>query len=325
MQRAATRSTRHMKQYLHNDRELFEELIALVAEEMGLPEAAVLRDYYITYILDNLSQSDFKEHCIFKGGTSLSKCYPGTIERFSEDIDLTYIDTNGKSDKSISKKIKQIEQVMVVGFEYAPIPEERSNLSKSMAVWHSLEGRETSIKLEIGAKIHPLPIVEKKVQSYIHQYAVENGLSEVLDTYYFPDVALLVLDITRTFIDKVFAVKTQTLAGDIEVKIRHVYDVVQLYKHGEIQGFLQDIEQLRVIIGYAEESSKFYVTKRSLNTEEDLFGLYNFTDWRSKINQPHIRKAYETLHEELLYTDEKQSFNEALKTLEAIDETLGKL
>lgn len=51
-----------MKQYLHNDRELFEELITLVAEEMGLPEAAVLRDYYITYILDNLSQSDFKEH-----------------------------------------------------------------------------------------------------------------------------------------------------------------------------------------------------------------------------------------------------------------------
>ena len=40
-------------------------------------------------LLKNLADSEYAEKCVFKGGTSLSKCYPGSIERFSEDIDLT--------------------------------------------------------------------------------------------------------------------------------------------------------------------------------------------------------------------------------------------
>ena len=43
--------------------------------------------------------SEYADKCVFKGGTSLSKCYPGSIQRFSEDIDLTYIPDDATSKK----------------------------------------------------------------------------------------------------------------------------------------------------------------------------------------------------------------------------------
>ena len=76
---------------LHEHKEKFEELIAIVADYIGVPVDAVRRDYYIVQMMQNLQNSEYAEVCVFKGGTSLSKCYPGSINRFSEDIDLTFI------------------------------------------------------------------------------------------------------------------------------------------------------------------------------------------------------------------------------------------
>lgn len=75
---------------LHEFPSEFRDLISIVALRKHLPESAVERDYYIVLLLKNLADSEYADKCVFKGGTSLSKCYPGSIERFSEDIDLTY-------------------------------------------------------------------------------------------------------------------------------------------------------------------------------------------------------------------------------------------
>ena len=74
---------------LHEHKEEFEELIAIVADYIGVPADAVRRDYYIVQMMQNLQNSEYTEVCVFKGGTSLSKCYPGSINRFSEDIDIS--------------------------------------------------------------------------------------------------------------------------------------------------------------------------------------------------------------------------------------------
>lgn len=79
--------------------EEFEELIELTSNQVNIPSSAVRKDYFITIILKNLAESEYLEHVVFKGGTSLSKCYPGSIDRFSEDIDLTYVPEEGLSNK----------------------------------------------------------------------------------------------------------------------------------------------------------------------------------------------------------------------------------
>ena len=72
--------------FLHNDKELFQEVIVSTAEDLGVVVPIIEKDYYVTMILKKLSVKC--PECVFKGGTSLSKCHK-IIKRFSEDIDLT--------------------------------------------------------------------------------------------------------------------------------------------------------------------------------------------------------------------------------------------
>ena len=99
---------------LHEYQEEFKTLISIVASKLHIPESAVERDYYIVFLLKKLENSDYADKCVFKGGTLLSKCYPGSIERFSEDIDLTFLGMD-LSDNVCDKNIKRIETIITHG------------------------------------------------------------------------------------------------------------------------------------------------------------------------------------------------------------------
>lgn len=66
------------------------EALLVAADKTGRPAYLLEKDVWVVWTLDALFDSPFGEHLVFKGGTSLSKCYGGLIQRFSEDIDLTY-------------------------------------------------------------------------------------------------------------------------------------------------------------------------------------------------------------------------------------------
>ena len=165
---------------LHTHPEEFRELITVVANEKHISESAVERDYYIVMMLKSLADSPYADQCVFKGGTSLSKCYPGSIDRFSEDIDLTFLGME-LSDKACDKAIKKIETIMAAGAQTEKIVEERSNRSKSMyetADWFARRFDEdgTVYKAQIDKE---------------HIFALFNGRDEsevVLDPKYLKDI-----------------------------------------------------------------------------------------------------------------------------------------
>ena len=68
---------------LHEFEQEFRQLISIVARQKHISESAVERDYYIVMMLQKLEQSEYANKCVFKGGTSLSKCYPGSRRRHS--------------------------------------------------------------------------------------------------------------------------------------------------------------------------------------------------------------------------------------------------
>lgn len=76
--------------FLHEDPGLFRDIIeAASASQNNRPISIIEKDYYVTMILKLLSEE--APGCVFKGGTSLSKCHHA-IDRFSEDIDITFSD-----------------------------------------------------------------------------------------------------------------------------------------------------------------------------------------------------------------------------------------
>ena len=60
---------------LHENKDDFEALVEKTAEYLNLPEIFIEKDYWVTYALHQLFHSDLKDLIVFKGGTSLSKCY----------------------------------------------------------------------------------------------------------------------------------------------------------------------------------------------------------------------------------------------------------
>ena len=77
---------------LHHDREAFEELLIGAANELAIPTNIIEKDYYVTITLKMLANK--LDNMVFKGGTSLTKCYY-LLDRFSEDIDLSYTAETG--------------------------------------------------------------------------------------------------------------------------------------------------------------------------------------------------------------------------------------
>src|SRR5580693_7834852 len=75
--------------YLTLSREDRLEALGVAATESGRPVHLREKDIWVARAIDGLFSSEFGKHLVFKGGTSLSKAYD-VIDRFSEDIDVTY-------------------------------------------------------------------------------------------------------------------------------------------------------------------------------------------------------------------------------------------
>lgn len=302
---------------LHKHEKDFKELISIVAKHKNLPESAIERDYYIVMLLNNLANSNYSSLCVFKGGTSLSKCYPNSIDRFSEDIDLTYLGMN-EDDNHCEKMIKKIEQTMTKGFSISKIKDERNKRNKSSFVW--FDNEKHKIKLEIGSSVRPDPYSLKKIKSYIQEYLEENNPEDV-EKFDLKAVTLNVLNIERTFVDKLMSVKRHALCGTLSTKVRHIYDVVRLYKLEEIKEFLKDHKELKRIVSLTKETDSFYLTKRNISKKYNPVSSYNFREFKYCFSTE-IRAIYESMHNDLLYTNEKQDFEEAIRTFSEIDDLL---
>lgn len=307
---------------LHKDLEAFEELSRIVSQWRHIPIEAVKRDYLIVFLLKKLSESDFVDKVVFKGGTSLSKCYPGTIERFSEDIDLTFLGTE-LSDKKKDKVIKQIETIMWSELPFEKINDERRKVSKSSYVWMEEIGKAYRIKLEIGSTIRPEPSKMMNLKTYIQEYLEEGELFDVVNEYELTEIPIRVLDITRTFLDKVLAVKRHAYNEDLLRKVRHIYDVVKLFENTEVKKFLHQPCELKDLLNLTKSTDGYYINKRK-NHKEDYRpdSAFEFEKWRSSFDTKEIREIYEGLHIDLLYTNERQKFDKAVEVFEQIDRIL---
>lgn len=306
---------------LHENQTEFQELITLTAREKHIPESAVERDYFIVRSLLFLTESPYADRCVFKGGTSLSKCYPGSIERFSEDIDLTFVPEDGMTNKQIERRLKSIEKSMTTDSETEIIPEERNDRNKSLYFWYGK--RDSKVKLEIGSSVRPEPFGSKTLKTYIQEYLESHGFEDVVAEYALVPVTLNVLNIERTFVDKIMSVKRHAICGTICEKARHIYDVARLLPLPEIQAFLKNKSELKRLIDLTKQTDSVYLEKRIIPKEYDPTGAFGFTEWRQSFMS--AKDAYEHLHEDLLYTDAKQLFSDAIRAFEQIDALLQEI
>lgn len=105
---------------------------------------------------------------------------------------------------------------------------------------------------------------------------------------------------------------------DLANKVRHIYDVTKLFKRDDIQTFLNSSQELKLLLRKTKDTDSFYLEKRSLSKEYNPVGKYDFDAWKKYFDES-IKKRYESLHVDLLYTNQKQNFNDALRTFDKIN------
>lgn len=217
--------------YLHKDKELFSEVIEATSNKFGLPIAIVEKDYYVTMILKFLNRKN--KNIVFKGGTSLSKCFH-VINRFSEDIDITFTESIGEARRQKIKHELMKEISDTLGLEISNWNEIRSKAKYNCYIFEykSLykikeERIYPGVKLETALSTYAFPTVEKEVDSYVREFLnIEN--KELIKKCDLDIFKMKVQAMERTFIDKIFALCDYYLQGKSKRYSRHLYDIYKL-------------------------------------------------------------------------------------------------
>ncbi len=210
-------------------------LLAEVALLMGIDEAFVEKDWFVTDIIRRLVQQPYAGlDLVFTGGTSLSKAHK-LIERFSEDIDFRIVGPGlaGQSASAIRKTLSGFRQhlVGVLSAEYVMLSAEGRDGNQYIQInvaYPTLFGvsppLRPHIKLDCVVDSLQLPGLLLPVSSFVNE-ATQNA----------PEVAQIVCtDPVENAADKLSALTWRIPARTRGVNdrhpdlVRHLYDLAKL-------------------------------------------------------------------------------------------------
>lgn len=216
---------------LHRDEELFREVIYSTAADLALPVPIIEKDYYVTMILQQLSEK--APDCVFKGGTSLSKCHHA-IDRFSEDIDIAFSNTltQGQRKKLKDKTIASISEELSLPITDWAQARSRRDYNCYTFSYTALGGAVPNsliqgVKMEVSLGSISFPTVQLPVDSYVYQYLSKDNM-DVVQEYNLQPFSMKLQTLERTLADKVFAVCDYYMTGKIKRNSRHLYDIYML-------------------------------------------------------------------------------------------------
>lgn len=221
--------------YLHKeDRELLHDIVITVSERSGLEENIVEKDYYVTLILKELIKRN--PDIIFKGGTSLSKAYH-VIDRFSEDIDITFTEHIGESRRkklkyNVMKEISDELDMEIQNWESIESDKDYNHYDFLYEATTSLAGNvlKPYVKVETALMSYAYPTEEREISNIIFEYLKDDNM-DIIEKYDLTPFKMKVQSLTRTFIDKIFAVCDYYMNGKATRNSRHLYDVYKLYPY----------------------------------------------------------------------------------------------
>lgn len=243
--------------YLHKeDRELFRDIVMLVSERSRMEESIVEKDYYVTLILRELAKRN--PSVVFKGGTSLSKAYR-VIDRFSEDIDITFEEHIGEARRKKLKYnlMKPISDDLELPIDNWDKIESDKDYNHYDFLYHAVASSEVTtlrpyIKVETALMSYAYPTEKRKIKSIIYEQ-LKNTDPEIIVQYGLSPFTMRVQSLARTFSDKLFAVCDYYINGKATRMSRHLYDIYKLGPHitidEDFRELIEDVRRQRAMMG----------------------------------------------------------------------------
>ncbi|NEN24271.1 nucleotidyl transferase AbiEii/AbiGii toxin family protein [Cryomorpha ignava] len=316
---------------LHLDKAVFNDAVIATAQHFGISEIYIEKDYWVTLALKQIfTNTNSKDIAVFKGGTSLSKCFK-IIDRFSEDIDLVVIKEDGETDNSLKRKLKKITSTLdgvLSVIPNHPLENKRGKIRKVVYSYDKagLKGAYGQVRdhivLEVSSLGNSHPSETVNIQTMISEFISTTNNPIIANEYLLDLFPVAVISIERTFCEKIISLVrfsyTDTPLDDLANKVRHTYDLHQLLQEERITTFLNsiDFETMLNITGKDDD-------KAISNDKEWLFKhpaeslLFSKTEkvWAE------LSKTYKGSFKELL-TSELPDQNQVLESLMQIAKRL---
>ncbi|ANH67733.1 nucleotidyl transferase AbiEii/AbiGii toxin family protein [Mitsuaria sp. 7] len=268
------------------------EILEIGQQRTARPAHLLEKDIWVVWTLDALFGSPVGIDLTFKGGTSLSKAYR-IIDRFSEDLDLTY-------------DIRKLIADLTGGEEFLPVS--RSQASKwtkavrdrlpqwiaetvQPVIQKALDRAKLDARLEIaGADKDKLllhyPVVKQGTEYVAPVVTLEFGgratgephmampvtcdISTQVEGVTFPTALPVVMSVARTFWEKATATHVYCAQGRIrgERYARHWHDLAAIMRSSHFEAAIAD---RGVALAVAEHKSHFFSEKNATGHTIDYF------------------------------------------------------
>ena len=293
---------------LHNDKELFEQIILRTAESMGVEAGIVEKDYFVTLFLKKIVSK--QPNIIFKGGTSLSKCYK-LIKRFSEDIDLSIECTNRPTEgqrKNLKSNVVSVIDELNFDLTNSDDIRSRRDFNRYVIDYPSVFSSDylkQQLIVETAVFIRSYPSKVMAASSFIYEYLFDNGYHDIIAQYDLKPFELNVQLAERTLIDKLYALCDYYLSDKVVEHSRHIYDIYKLLDIVEINN---ELKQLAVEV---REERKRHKVCLSAQDGVDIKSLL-----KEIIDKDVYKSDYESITSSLLF--EEVEYRAAVRALQII-------
>lgn len=298
---------------LHTDKDAFKELIELAADHFSYESSHVEKDYWVSKILKEISESAYQERTYFKGGTSLSKAH-GLIFRFSEDLDLFIFTGDTNSSKSAEKKLlKNLadfikekngdiynEADSKTGGNFRKLSFSYDRAFENIGLKDNVEVEIKCCDLEDKSQMY-YPSDKKEIKSIITQYLEEIGREELIAKYNLQGFEVNCINPRKTICDKISRLVKLSYGEDntaaIAKHIRDVYDLCVLYDNEELKAFLSSDDFKDAMYKVTIEDGFHTSSKSHLNLAEAVI----FKNAKEVMNKPEVLQAYNESLQKLIF------------------------
>ena len=250
-------------------------------------------------------------HLVFKGGTSLSKCYKA-INRFSEDIDLSMSSLLSQGQR---RKVKEsiIQTCNMLNLTILNLDNIRSRRDYNRyeigynPVQPSGQPIQPTLIIETSYTTLSFPVLNLDVHSYIGDIIADEA-PEYLNRFNLAPFKMEVQGLDRTLADKIYAVCDYYLQGKPNGHSRHLYDIYKLLQLVKLDKSFKELVQ--------EVRKSRMVSPICPSAQPDI----DIDELLKKIIEENIyRNDYETITERLL--GEPLSYDNAIGALIIISES----
>lgn len=321
-----------------------EAIFNAIAAELGMTPFAVEKDWWVSRTLDIIFKMDIAAHLVFKGGTSLSKAW-GLIHRFSEDIDLA-IDRDffdgykgNLSKTQIGKLRKEAgiyttstffwdlqEAFRASGFrelEFKVIESEESDQDPRIieiyypnVISQSKAYLLPRVQIEIGCRSLREPFTERSFGSLVDERYADMNFAERL-------FAVPTVKPERTFLEKLFLLHEENHRPSDKMRVdrlsRHLYDIYHLSKAKIAERAIRDKQLYETIVSHRYKFSRVGGVDYNTHNPRTLNPIpieEKMAEWKAD---------YARMKEEMIYEENKPSFDDLINNLSALKTQLQSL